>query len=73
MTNEFPQRKYTAHEICTQDDLNFLAQWMKVLFELSPEARKKANSVSIMLTGKFVGIDPQGILSVEKVEKWNKI
>lgn len=68
--DKFPQRNPYSHEIATQEDLDFLVKWLNVAFEQFPEMRGKVNSISIKLTGKFVGVDQSNTLSIEKVEGW---
>jgi len=68
---QFPQRKPYKHEISTQDDLDFLCNWMQCLFQVDPSLRGKVNGMSISLTGKFIGLDNTNTLTVEKVEGWD--
>lgn len=62
-------RKAYKHEISTQDELDFLVQWIKVATELHPNLQGQVNSIAIKFTDKFVGIEPNGTLSICKVEK----
>lgn len=64
--------KYTAcekHNIKSKEDIEFLIAWNKVLFVLYPEARGRVNSISIKLTGRFIGIDQADFMDVCVVEK----
>ena len=59
-------RKPSCHEISTQEDVDFLVQWIKVAMYLNPNLQGQINSISIKLTEKFVGLDQGNILSIEK-------
>jgi len=66
--DKFPQRKPYQHEIATQAELDFLCNWLNVLFQVNPELRGKINGYSIALTGRVVGVDQSGTISICKVE-----
>lgn len=67
-----PERKAYLHEISTNEELDFLIRWMRVLFQRYPNIRGEINGISINLTGKYVGIDQAQTISIEKVEGWNE-
>lgn len=64
-----PERTPYLHEISTKEELDFLIKWLRVLFDTYPDAQGRINSISIKLTGKFIGVDQAGAVSVEKVEE----
>lgn len=66
--DKFPERKPYDHEISTQEELDFLIDWLQVLFQVNPDIRGKINGYSIALTGKFVGIDQSNTIQICKVE-----
>lgn len=65
---KFPQRKPYQHDISTQEELDFLCNWLQVLFQVNPDLRGEINGYSIALTGKFIGLDLSNTISVCKVE-----
>lgn len=69
MSDKFPNRKPYSHEICTQEELDFLINWLNVLFRCDSDIRGKVNSYSIAFTGKFVAVDQSGVIQICKVEK----
>lgn len=54
--------------------IDFYERWLKCLDNLMPEARAKTNSASIALTGKYIGVDINGIVEIHDTdnERWKK-
>lgn len=52
------------------EDLDFIARWLRTMNDITSEnIRGKVNGISINFTGKFIAIDANGFISVQKVER----
>lgn len=49
-------------------ELEFLKRWILALDRIDSSVRGRVNSVSIALSGKFIGVDSYGKVSVDLVD-----
>ena len=55
-----------------REELEFYKRWILALDSIDSKARGQVNSVSIALTGKYIGVDASGLVDINTVPNWER-